>query len=65
MKRLVVVAVLGLLPLTAQSLPKIPEVDQWLDRMAGTLIKSEGAVYFAKTLISTTMDGFPILEIIR
>ena len=25
------------------------EVDQWLDRMAGTLIKSEGAVYFAKT----------------
>jgi Replication initiator protein A len=24
------------------------EVDQWLDRMAGTLIKSEGAVYFAK-----------------
>lgn len=25
------------------------EVDQWLDRMAGTLIKSEGAVYFAKS----------------
>ena len=25
------------------------EVDQWLDRMSGTLIKSEGAVYFAKT----------------
>lgn len=25
------------------------DVDQWLDRMAGTLIKSEGAVYFAKT----------------
>jgi hypothetical protein len=25
------------------------EVDHWLDRMAGTLIKSEGAVYFAKT----------------
>jgi hypothetical protein len=25
------------------------EVDQWLDRMAGTMIKSEGAVYFAKT----------------
>jgi hypothetical protein len=24
------------------------EVDQWLDRMAGTMIKSEGAVYFAK-----------------
>ena len=24
------------------------EVDHWLDRMAGTLIKSEGAVYFAK-----------------
>lgn len=24
------------------------EVDQWLDRMAGTLIKSEGAVYLAK-----------------
>jgi hypothetical protein len=25
------------------------EVDGWLDRMAGTLIKSEGAVYFART----------------
>src|SRR4051794_21571967 len=25
------------------------EVDHWLDRMAGTLIKSEGAVFFAKT----------------
>jgi hypothetical protein len=25
------------------------EVDQWLDRMSGTLIKSEGAVFFAKT----------------
>ena len=25
------------------------DVDNWLDRMAGTLIKSEGAVYFAKT----------------
>ena len=25
------------------------EVDQWLDRMAGTMIKSEGAVYFAKS----------------
>lgn len=25
------------------------EVDQWLDRMAGTMVKSEGAVYFAKT----------------
>lgn len=25
------------------------DVDQWLDRMAGTMIKSEGAVYFAKT----------------
>lgn len=24
------------------------DVDQWLDRMAGTMIKSEGAVYFAK-----------------
>lgn len=37
------------------------EVDQWLDRMAGTLIKSEGAVYFAKTK-RYVKDRFHVFE---
>jgi len=37
------------------------EVDQWLDRMAGTLIKSEGAVYLARTK-RYVRDRFHVFE---